>query len=112
MLNNLQRSRFVIWSVVILFLIVGLLSVSRAVEEEATNTAFIVASKQMLERANRFKQQYLLTGVERNGISDQPRLYSRTGWIMPIQGSERDCNLLAGSIVSSGEYFRAKLSKC
>ncbi|HAS24647.1 MAG TPA: MSHA biogenesis protein MshF, partial [Vibrio sp.] len=45
MLNNLQRSRFVIWSVVILFLIVGVLSAFKTVEEEATNTALIVASK-------------------------------------------------------------------
>ena len=105
MLNNLQRSRFVIWSVVILFLIVGLLSASKTVEEEATNTAFIVASKYVLERANRFKQQYLLTGVERNGISEQPRLYSRTGWIMPIQGSERDCNYWLDQLYPQGSIL-------
>ena len=56
MLNNLQRSRFVIWTVVILFLIIGLLSAWESVEEDATNTALIVASKRILEQANRFKQ--------------------------------------------------------
>ena len=64
MLNNLQRSRFVIWSVVILFLIVGVLSAFKTVEEEATNTALIVASKRILEQANLFKQQYLLSGAQ------------------------------------------------
>ncbi|MGO2318518.1 MAG: MSHA biogenesis protein MshF, partial [Vibrio toranzoniae] len=42
MINNLQRSRFAVWSVVILFLIVGLLSAWETVEEEAANTALIV----------------------------------------------------------------------
>ncbi|MBO7911443.1 MSHA biogenesis protein MshF [Vibrio splendidus] len=92
MLNNLQRSRFVIWSVVILFLIVGVLSAFKTVEEEATNTALIVASKRILEQANLFKQQYLLSSAEQNNSSEHPKSYSRTGWIMPTQGDERDCH--------------------
>ncbi|MEZ8877961.1 MSHA biogenesis protein MshF [Vibrio lentus] len=92
MLNNLQRSRFIIWSVVILFLIVGLLSASKTVEEEATNTAFIVASKRILDQANLFKQDYLLKGAEQQSDSESPKSYSRTGWIMPIQGSKVDCH--------------------
>lgn len=91
MLNNLQRSRFVIWSVVILFLIVGVLSAFKTVEEEATNTALIVASKRILEQANLFKQHYLLKGDEQEIGSEPPRHYSRTGWIMPVQGAEVDC---------------------
>ncbi|ERM59661.1 MSHA biogenesis protein MshF [Vibrio cyclitrophicus] len=91
MLNNLQRSRFVIWSVVILFLIVGLLSALDTVEEEASNTALIVASKRIIEQANLLKQEYLLTGPEQTNDSEQLMRYSRTGWIKPIKGSERDC---------------------
>ncbi|MFS1862510.1 MSHA biogenesis protein MshF [Vibrio lentus] len=105
MLNNLQRSRFVIWSVVILFLIVGLLSASKTVEEEATNTAFIVASKQMLERANRFKQQYLLKGTKREEDSELPKVYSRTGWVMPLQDSERDCNYWLDQLYPQGSIL-------
>jgi MSHA biogenesis protein MshF len=86
MLNNLQRSRFVIWSVVILFLIVGLLSAWETVEEEATNTALIVASKRILEQANLYKQQYILKGNQLKKDSEQSRVYSRTGWVKPIQG--------------------------
>ena len=92
MLNNLQRSRFVIWSVVILFLIVGVLSAFKTVEEEATNTALIVASKRILEQANLFKQHYLLKGDEQEIGSAPPRHYSRTGWIMPVQGAVGDCH--------------------
>lgn len=92
MLNNLQRSRFVIWTVVILFLIIGLLSAWESVEEDATNTALIVASKRILEQANLFKQQYLLKGVEQESDSEHSKNYSRTGWVMPTQGSEVDCN--------------------
>ena len=91
MLNNLQRSRFVIWSVVILFLIVGLLSALDTVEEEASNTALIVASKRILEQANLFKQEYLLVGPEQTNDSEPLMRYSRTGWLEPIKGSKRDC---------------------
>lgn len=92
MLINLQRSRFVIWTVVILFLIIGLLSAWESVEEEATNTALIVASKRILEQANRFKQHYLLKGAEQQSDSESPKSYSSTGWVMPILGSKVDCH--------------------
>ncbi|CDT52572.1 MSHA biogenesis protein MshF [Vibrio sp. 1CM2L] len=105
MLNNLQRSRFVIWTVVILFLIVGVLSAFKTVEEEATNTAFIVASKRILEQANLFKQQYLLSGAGQEEGSEAPKIYSRTGWVMPIQGSERDCNYWLDQLYPQGSIL-------
>ena len=105
MLNNLQRSRFVIWTVVILFLIVGVLSAFKTVEEEATNTAFIVASKRILEQANLFKQQYLLSGVGLEGGSEPLNSYSRTGWVMPIQGSERNCNYWLDQLYPQGSIL-------
>ncbi|MFA0079321.1 MSHA biogenesis protein MshF [Vibrio artabrorum] len=91
MLNNLQRSRFVIWSVVILFLMIALLSAWDTIEEDATNTALIVASKRILEQANLFKQQYLLSSPEKKNDLERLKRYSRTGWIMPLQGSKRNC---------------------
>jgi MSHA biogenesis protein MshF len=105
MLNNLQRSRFVIWSVVILFLIVGVLSAFKTVEEEATNTALIVASKRILEQANLFKQKYLLSGAEQDNDSEHPKRYSRTGWVMPIRGDERDCNYWLDQLYPQGSIF-------
>ncbi|CAK2980495.1 MSHA biogenesis protein MshF [Vibrio crassostreae] len=105
MLNNLQRSRFVIWTVVILFLIVGVLSAFKTVEEEATNTAFIVASKRILEQANLFKQQYLLSGSEQNNDPEHPKSYSRTGWLKPIQGTERDCNYWLDQLYPQGSIL-------
>lgn len=105
MLNNLQRSRFVIWTVVILFLVIGLLSAWETVEEETTNTALIVASKRMLEQANLFKQQYLLKGTKRENDSESSKVYSRTGWIMPIQGSERDCNYWLDQLYPQGSIL-------
>lgn len=91
MINNLQRSRFAVWSVVILFLIVGLLSAWETVEEEAANTALIVASKRIVEQANLYKQQYLLKGNKQQNSSEQSKAFSQTGWLMPIQGESRDC---------------------
>ncbi|MFI3274850.1 MSHA biogenesis protein MshF [Vibrio sp.] len=105
MLNNLQRSRFVIWTVVILFLVIGLLSAWETVEEEASNAAFIVASKRILDQANLFKQQYLLKGIKRENDSESLKVYSRTGWVMPIQGSERDCNYWLDQLYPQGSIL-------
>ncbi|WP_139685679.1 MSHA biogenesis protein MshF [Vibrio tasmaniensis] len=105
MLNNLQRSRFVIWVAVILFLVMGLLSVWKTVEEEATNTALIVASKRILEQANLFKQQYLLSGVEQKNDAKQPKTYSRTGWVMPIQDSARNCGYWLEQLYPKGRIL-------
>lgn len=79
MLNNLQRSRFVIWTVVILFLTIGLLSAWESVEEDATNTALIVASKRILEQANLFKQRYLLKGAEQKATRNTPKATAELG---------------------------------
>ena len=59
----------------------------------------------MLERANRFKQQYLLKGTKREDDSESPKIYSRTGWIMPLQDSERDCNYWLGQLYPQGSIL-------
>nr|WP_253820780.1 MSHA biogenesis protein MshF [Vibrio sp. 99-70-13A1] len=69
------------------------MSVWQSVEEEATNTAVIVASKRILDRANLFKQQYLLDRKQHDiepfsgGLS-----YSKTGWLLPIKDNKRSCS--------------------
>ncbi|WP_261882503.1 MSHA biogenesis protein MshF [Vibrio pelagius] len=92
MINNLRRSRFVIWSVVILSIITGLLSAWRSVETEATHTVLVVVSKRILDRANLYKQQYLLNGHQERNSLGEPLRYSRTGWLLPIDQSDVSCD--------------------
>ena len=105
MINNLRRSRFVIWSVVILSIIAGLLSMWRSVEAEATNTALIVASKRILERANLYKQQYLLNGREQVNEAGEPLRYSRTGWLLPIEQTDVSCNYWLDQLYPNGKVL-------
>lgn len=87
MINNLQRSRFAVWSVVILFLIVGLLSAWETVEEEAANTALIVASKRIVEQANLYKQQYLLKGNKQKTAPNNQRFIVRRDGLCRFKAS-------------------------
>lgn len=105
MINNLRRSRFVIWSVVILSIIAGLLSIWRSVEAEATNTALIVASKRILERANLYKQQYLLSGHKQINEDGKPLRYSRTGWLIPIEQTDVNCNYWLDQLYPNGRVL-------
>ena len=105
MINNLGRSRFVIWSVVILSIITGLLSAWRSVETEATNTALIVASKRILDRANLYKQQYLLNGHRQMNDSGEPLSYSRTGWLLPIDQGDVSCDYWLEQLYPDGRVL-------
>ncbi|MDK9737659.1 MSHA biogenesis protein MshF [Vibrio sp. D404a] len=105
MINNLRRSRFVVWSVVILSIIAGLLSMWRSVEAEATNTALIVASKRILERANLYKQQYLLNGHKQVNEDGEPLRYSRTGWLIPIEQTDVNCNYWLDQLYPNGRVL-------
>ena len=105
MINNLRRSRFVIWSVVILSIITGLLAAWRTVETEATNTALIVASKRILDRANLYKQQYLLNGRQQFNDAGEPLGYSRTGWLLPIEQGNVSCDYWLEQLYPDGRVL-------
>lgn len=92
MADNIRRSRTAIWAVVILVLIFAFMGAWRSVEEEATNTAVVVASKRILERANYYKQQRLLNGSAGIDEFGQPFSYSKSGWLLPLSHAKRDCS--------------------
>ncbi|MGB1320370.1 MAG: MSHA biogenesis protein MshF [Vibrio gallaecicus] len=92
MIFEQRRARFVIWFSLIVILLMTLMSAWQSVEEDATNTAVIVASKRMLERANLFKQQYLLYGKKNIAETSDEIHYSNTGWLLPIAEDSRSCD--------------------
>ena len=81
-----------IWLSSIVILLMTLMTAWQSVEEEATNTAVIVTSKRMLERANLFKQQYLLYGKKNIAEASDEIHYSNTGWLLPIVEGNRSCD--------------------
>lgn len=93
MADYVRRSRTTIWVVVIFALLFAFMGAWSAVEEEASNTAVIVASKRILERANYYRQQKILNGKSELNRAGNPLSYSPSGWLLPINDAARDCNV-------------------
>lgn len=92
MTNNEQRSRFVIWLLAIIIIVMSFLIAWKPVEEEAENTALFLASNRILERANYYKQEWLLKGqLEKLTINRHELTFSESGWALPIQNGKLDC---------------------
>ena len=88
---NLERSRLVIWLLVVLVLMMSFLLAWQNVEREANDTAFLVASKRVLERANYYKQQWLLSGQQAQVEIDGEMVhFSPSGWVLPESRDHND----------------------
>ncbi|WP_216602238.1 MSHA biogenesis protein MshF [Vibrio pectenicida] len=80
-----DRSRLVIWLVAISILLLSLLSVVEKLQADMNETAFLLASKRMIERAGFYKQQWVLKGQpEQLEIEGQQIIFSSSGWVLPI----------------------------
>lgn len=62
MLISPDRSRLVLWLVVICVLLLSLLTAVEKLQRDMSETAFQLAGKRMLERAGFYKQQWMLKG--------------------------------------------------
>ncbi|MGF1752909.1 MSHA biogenesis protein MshF [Vibrio makurazakiensis] len=88
---SIRRPRMAVWGVVILFLIFSFLGKWRAVEMEALNTSVVVASKRILERANYYKQHYLLGSKISEEAMNGSFSYSKSGWLIPTEQTDSVC---------------------
>ncbi|WP_408690705.1 MSHA biogenesis protein MshF [Vibrio sp. TBV020] len=93
LVTNLERSRLVIWLLVITILIMSFLLAWQNVESEANDTAFLVASKRVIERAGYYKQQWLLSGQKPTvELEGRVLTYSSSGWVTPLnKEQQQDC---------------------
>lgn len=82
-----------IWLIVLLVLILAFLHAWLRVEREASQTAMALASNNIYERSNYYKQQWLLAGQPTRLEIDQKFInYSARGWVTPFnQRSQVDC---------------------
>ncbi|MBU2898769.1 MSHA biogenesis protein MshF [Vibrio hepatarius] len=84
-----DRFRLVIWLVAISILLLSLFSVVEKLQADMGETAFLLASKRIIERAGFYKQQWVLKGQpEQLDIDRQKILFSSNGWVLPI-GEDR-----------------------
>ncbi|WP_254413570.1 MSHA biogenesis protein MshF [Vibrio furnissii] len=90
-----ERSRLILWALVVLSLIAVLLMAWQPINRELDATAMTVANQRIIERANVYKQEWLLRGSPDEMAFDGQRLtFSPTGWVFPRQDDNIDCGRL------------------
>ncbi|WP_175579500.1 MSHA biogenesis protein MshF [Vibrio hepatarius] len=83
--SNVERSRFVIWLLVVVIVLLSFIIAWQRVEEEARDSAYLVASKRIIERASYYKEQWLLAKQpNRLTIESRQLQFSDNGWLMPL----------------------------
>ncbi len=91
--KQIERTRLVVWLVVLITLLFAFIVAWQKVEQEASDTALLVASNRIVERANFYKQQWLLAG-EPHELTFNHKLirYSNSGWVKPLNSENKvDC---------------------
>lgn len=85
-----ERSRLILWALVVCSLIAALLMAWQPVNRELENTALALANKRIIERANTYKQEWLLRGRPESLEFDGKVLtFSASGWVFPREGKSR-----------------------
>lgn len=87
----LRRSRLITWLLVVMVLTLSLLLAWQNVEVKANDSAFLLATQRVVERASYFKQQWLL--AKRNTpleIDGRVLNYTNSGWIEPLDSDRQN----------------------
>lgn len=79
------RVRFSVWLLVVVVLIASFVSAYQSVEKEASDSAYLVASKRIIETASFYKQKWLLDGQpEVVKVGSEMLTISQNGWMLPV----------------------------
>lgn len=83
--------KMALWFAVICTLLLSLLSSVEKLRVNIEDTAFAVATKRIHDRANLYKQQWVLSGQpEQLTIDGHAVNFSSNGWVKPTNGDEFD----------------------
>lgn len=89
---NRITPRFALWLLLVLVLLITQLQLLQNVEPEAEGAAFAVASRRMLERANQYKEYWLLNGYPQlTELDGRPVVFSDSGWALPVNRGQAGC---------------------
>ncbi len=84
--------RFLIWLVLFSLLMMGVVMAWQHMQPQAEETAFAVARKSILDRANGYKQFWLVHKQPVQQIMDgQPVTFNPYGWVLPVKEGKTDC---------------------
>ncbi|ENM5742315.1 MULTISPECIES: hypothetical protein [Vibrio] len=91
MKSGFERARFAVWVLLVLVLISALFSVWRSMSRETMQTAIEVTKQRMAERANTYKQEWVLQGRPEQLRFEQDRVFMQNGWVFPKVDQGVDC---------------------
>ncbi|HCJ6892268.1 TPA: MSHA biogenesis protein MshF [Vibrio cholerae] len=91
MKKGFERARFAVWLLLVLVLIGALFSVWRSMSRETMQTAIEVTKQRMAERANIYKQEWVLQGRPEQLRFEQDRVFMQNGWVFPKLDQGVDC---------------------
>jgi MSHA biogenesis protein MshF len=98
--------KFVIWSVVALLLVVTVLYSGQRLYTRTAQTAFDVAANRMQNKANFYKEHWLLEGRPESLVFDGQHVqFSHQGWPLPYQNDELDCRYWLQILNDSQQVF-------
>ncbi|MCG3730096.1 type II secretion system protein [Vibrio cincinnatiensis] len=88
----IKRARLMVWLVVIGILLVYLLRAWPPIQKELERTALELANREIVERANDYKQQWLLQGQPQRLLwQGQEVTFSDFGWVLPNPVDGKRC---------------------
>ena len=86
--------RLAVWLVMIIILIMSLLQAVEKLRPEAEDVAYAVAAKRILDRANFYKEHWLVGGTPQSmRVADQLIWFDNKGWPQPLRSEDgrADC---------------------
>lgn len=91
--NMISVPRVAIWLAVIVALLAFLSFNWNKIDQQAENTTFEVVVGQMSERANSYRQQWLVNKQpDVLSVAEQIVHFDHNGWVKPINGNQVDCD--------------------
>ncbi len=85
--------RFLIWLVLFCLLMMGVVMAWQHMEPQAEETAFAVARKSILDRANGYKQFWLVhKQPEQQKMDGALVIFNPYGWVLPQHQGKTDCD--------------------
>ncbi len=85
LVSGSKRARFIIWLLIVVILLLSFFTIWQNVEREARDSAFLLATQRITERAVHYRQRWLLAEQPQTlSIGTHEIRFSRSGWAVPL----------------------------
>lgn len=103
--------RFAIWLLLVTILTFSVLYSWQKIQVTTVETAYAVAAKRMLNKANFYKENWLIQKrPELMVIEDQPIQFNSHGWPLPLKNNVVDCEYWLWLLNENNDVFGHELT--